>query len=443
MTKKWNAFLPRMLVLAMLIFCVPISSMAGTVKVQGLRTWQAPDNTRIVLDLSASADYHMFRMSKPDRLVIDLKSTSLPKNTLIDVPKSDPLLKKVRTGVDKKRLRVVLDLHQQVNYTSFQLKPYQGLGHRLVIDLTARVKQQKAVVRKQVVMTKPTGQRDVVVAIDAGHGGEDPGALGYKRTREKDVVLAIAKKLAVLIEKEPGMKPLLIRKGDYYLSLRKRTRIAREQKADLFVSIHADAFKDKRVKGLSVYVLSQNGATDEAARFLADKENASDMIGGVKLEDADDALATMLLDLSQEGTRVYSHEAANAMLRELKGLGKPHKRTVQQAGFAVLKSPDIPSILIETAFISNPSEERKLRSKTHQQAMARSMLKGIRGYFVKTTPPGTLFASYKHVIERGDTLSDIAQQYRVSVAQLKKVNQLRNDGLRIGTVLRIPMAREG
>ncbi len=255
--------------------------------------------------------------------------------------------------------------------------------------------------------------------------------------------MGIAKELAALVEKERGMKPLLIRKGDYFLSLRKRTQIARDNRADLFVSIHADAFKDRRVSGTSVYVLSQNGATDEAARFLADKENASDLIGGVSLEDKDEVLASVLLDLSQTATLESSLEAADFVLGSLRGMGRTHKSTVQQAGFAVLKSPDIPSMLIETAFISNPVDERRLKSKAHQRKVAKSILAGVRGYFAKNAPEGTLFAARRHIIARGDTLSGIASRYKVSVASIKNVNSLRGDTVRVGQVLHIPSGREG
>jgi N-acetylmuramoyl-L-alanine amidase len=233
----------------------------------------------------------------------------------------------------------------------------------------------------------------------------------------------------------------MIRKGDYYIGLRKRMKLAREQQADLFVSIHADSFRDPRAKGSSVYTLSQRGASSEAARWLAESENSADLVGGVTLEDKDDVLASVLLDLSQTGTRQASHQVANNVLGQLKHVGRTHKRTVQQAGFMVLKSPDVPSILVETAFISNPHEEKKLRDPRHQQKLAQAIMEGLRRHFRDAPPPGTLLAklkSRKHTISRGDTLSGIAKQYQVSLSSLRTTNRLKSDTLRIGQVLAIP-----
>jgi N-acetylmuramoyl-L-alanine amidase len=285
------------------------------------------------------------------------------------------------------------------------------------------------------------GAREIVIAIDAGHGGEDPGAKGRRGTYEKTVVLAIAKKLAVLVARERGMRPVLIRTGDYYLGLRKRMRLARAERADLFISIHADAFRDPRARGSSVFTLSNRGASSEAARWLAESENNADLIGGVKLDDKDDVLASVLLDLSQTGARQASHEVAKNILRQLSQIGRTHKKVVQQAGFAVLKSPDVPSILVETAFISNPEEENKLRSPRHQQRMAAAIMTGLRSFFRASPPPGTLLAqnkSRRHTITRGDTLGGIASLYNISLASLRSANRLSGDRIRIGQVLRIP-----
>jgi len=285
------------------------------------------------------------------------------------------------------------------------------------------------------------GERDVVIAIDAGHGGDDPGALGRHGTREKDVTLAIARKLAQVIDAEPGMKAVLVRKGDYYVGLRQRMGIARQNKADLFVSIHADAFRDPRVRGASVYTLSRRGASSEAARWLAESENASDLIGGVSLEDKDDVLASVLLDLSQTAAMEASADVAQRVFRQLRRFGPVHSNRVQQAGFMVLKSPDIPSILVETAFISNASEEQHLNNPAHQAELAQAIMSGIREYFQVSPPPGTLMASqaeHRHVIEPGDTLSGIAQQYRVSLNSLRDINGLTSDQIRVGQTLLIP-----
>jgi N-acetylmuramoyl-L-alanine amidase len=233
----------------------------------------------------------------------------------------------------------------------------------------------------------------------------------------------------------------MVRKGDYFIPLRKRVAIARQHKADLFVSIHADSFRDKRARGASVYTLSPRGASSEQARLLAEKENASDLIGGVSLDDKDDLLASVLLDLSQTASIEVSSDVASRVLSGLKGVNKLHKRNVEQAGFRVLKSPDLPSILVETAFISNPTEERNLNSSSHQQKLAQAIMTGVRGYFRQNPPPGTILAmnkSRKHVISRGETLSGIAQQYRVSLDTLRSANKLRSNTLRIGQVLQIP-----
>ncbi len=445
----------KKLTLIVLLALPWVCSVAST-QVDGVRTWQAPDNTRVVFDVSsANADYKLFRLANPPRLVIDFKNTRLTGKVLKPAS-SDVILKDIRSAVRRNNhLRVVLDLHGETKFKSFLLKPYKQYGHRLVVDLlhgavspqssAKRASQRPAVSSSRQVAKphkKPTASklRDLVIAIDAGHGGEDPGAHGPRGTNEKDVVFAVAQKLAALIQKEKGMRPLMIRDGDYYLSLRQRTKKARDNRADMFISIHADAFKDRRVHGTSVYILSENGATSEAARWLAEKENASDLIGGVSLDDKDNMLARVLLDLSQTATKQASYEAGREILEELRPLGKLHKKEVQQAGFAVLKSPDIPSVLVEMAFISNPHEEKKLRSNKHQKQLARALLNGVREYFSKNAPPGTLYAmkSRQHVITRGDTLSEIAQRYHVSIASIRSENQLSGNGVRIGQVLKIP-----
>ena len=432
--------LMKKLAVFFLIF-LPSICTAGTV-IDGVRTWPAPDNTRLVFDIDQPVDYKLFTLSKPERLVIDFKNTRLT-NPLSAPAQQATIIKEIRSSQrNKSDLRVVIDLEGHPKYKSFLLTPYENYGHRLVIDLYHEASSAEQKVFKKSVPERPVGLRDIVIAIDAGHGGEDPGAHGRHGTNEKDVVLSIARRLETLIKDESGMRPVMIRDGDYFLSLRKRTRKARDQKADLFVSIHADAFKDPRVNGMSVYVLSENGASNEAARWLAEKENASDLIGGVSLDDKDDVLASVLLDLSQTGTIEASFEAGQSVLKHMKPIGRLHKHTVQQAGFVVLKSPDVPSILIETAYISNPDEERKLRNPTHQQAMAQAILSGVRSFFARNPPPGTLYAARHHIIAWGDTLADIAQRYNVSIASLRGYNRLSGDGVRVGQVLRIPTGRD-
>jgi N-acetylmuramoyl-L-alanine amidase len=297
---------------------------------------------------------------------------------------------------------MVLDLKQSIRPKTFQQQPADGAGYRLVVDLIpsrtgasagAGAAAGKSVEAKHLsVRPDAVKGRDLVIAIDAGHGGNDAGAIGGKRTKEKDVTLAVARRLARLVDKEPGMHPYLTRDGDYFVALRQRMAKARKQKADLFVSIHADAFSDPDVGGSSVYTLSTRGASSEAARWLADRENAADLMGGVKLDDGDGQLASVLLDMSQNATMEQSAVAAQMVLDKLSGLGGLHSPRVQRAGFMVLKSPDVPSMLVEAAFISNPDEEARLRDPKHQQRLAEAVLRGIKAYFKKYPVPGLAVA---------------------------------------------------
>jgi N-acetylmuramoyl-L-alanine amidase len=418
-------------------------AVAAQTRVKGVRLWAAPDHTRVVLDTEGPVDHKVFSLEEPHRLVIDVKEARLG-GVLPVPPDSAPFLRSVRSAQrNGKDLRVVLDLKSAVRAKSFLVKPNELYGHRLVVDLMAKEQQETAPKAPAPTRTAPPEQgRDLVIGIDAGHGGEDPGAKGPSGVLEKDVVMQIARRLARRVDAEPGLRAELIRSGDYYIGLRKRIELAREAKADLFVSIHADSFyKDQRVRGSSVYTLSQRGASSEAARWLAEKENQADLVGGIDLDEADPLLASVLLDLSMGATMQSSRQAAESVLRELRRLGKAHKRQVQHAGFLVLKAPDIPSMLVETAFISNPVEEAKLRDSGHQERLARALLSGIRTYFRNYPPPGTWMAQHtprRHVIARGDTLSTIASQYRVTLPELRATNGLRGDTIRVGQVLTIP-----
>ncbi len=411
---------------------------AAAGEVGGLRIWDGPEYTRVVLDLSAPLEHRLFSLHQPERVVLDLPRTRLRADPA-KVP-ARGRVKGLRSGIHQGRdLRLVIDLTQPSRVKSFLLPPAEGHGHRLVIDLYPP--RSEAAPPPPTVMVE---DRDVIIAIDAGHGGEDPGAIGPSGTREKDVTLAIARILARAIDAEPGMKAVLIRDGDYYLPLRLRYMRAREARADLFLSFHADAFHDPRASGSSVYVLSPRGASSEAARWLAERENRSDLVGGVSLADKDDLLAAVLLDLSQGATLEASHRAARHVLEALSAIGRVHKREVERAGFMVLRSPDVPSVLIETAFISNPAEERRLRDEAHQRRIANAVLEGIRRYFAETPPPNTLLARQqaerplRHVVQPGETLSAIARRHRVSVAALRAANGLRGDRLRAGEILTIP-----
>lgn len=418
----------------------------GAAEVTDVRLSTEAERTRLVLDLDAPVDHKLFTLSNPDRVVLDLERTRLDTGGL-DNAAGGPirnLRHGVRNGHD---LRLVLDLSGPVKPRSFLLKPDQQSGHRLVIDLeTPGQAAGRAPARPVKSVDQIRSPRDLVVAVDPGHGGKDPGARGTHGTHEKEVVLQIARRLARQIDAEPGMRAVLTREDDRFLSLRQRMDVARRHDADLFVSIHADAFRDRRVQGSSVYVLSRRGASSEMARILAQSENASDLAGGVSLNDKDELLRSVILDLSQSASIEASLEVADNVLSGLKRVGKVHKDDVQQAGFVVLKSPDIPSILVETAFISNPGEERKLKQAAHQDKLARAMLAGIRNYFYSNPPPGTYVAMHnprEHVIRRGDTLSEIASRYNVSLRALRATNGINGDRVYVGQTLRIPEAGEG
>ena len=410
-------------------------------EVSGFRVWSDPAKTRAVLDLDGKADYKLFTLKDPHRVVVDLQDSSIEVPLVLD-EKHAGVITGIRHGQpDKTTLRLVFDLSESAQLKSFLLDPTAQYGHRLVVDLfTKSSNKNKALVKHMTDVDKP--DRSVVIAVDAGHGGEDPGAIGKKRTREKDVVLQIARELKRAIDAEPGMQAVLTRDGDYYVPLRGRYEKARNARADLFVSIHADAFSQRSVKGSSVFVLSARGASSEFARLLADSENASDLVGGVTLSDKDGMLASVLLDLSQSATREASNKVADEILGALKQAGKTHKNIVGRANFMVLKSPDVPSVLVETGFISNPDEEKRLTEKEFQQRMARAITQGVRDYFYSNPPPGTWIAAnrggLKYVVARGDTLGDIANRYRVSLNTLRSVNKIRGDVLHVGRELVIP-----
>ncbi len=423
-----------------IVFACSVS--AESVNVENIRIWAAPESTRIVFDLTGPVDHKLANLTDPFRTVVDIANARL-KNDLAQPVNADRYLRRLRSANHDEDLRVVLDLKKFAMTKSFQLEPNKTYGHRLVIDLYNEESEtsvtEEVMVESNDALSAP---RDVVIAIDAGHGGEDPGSIGAAGTYEKDVALILAKKLADKINRVHGMKAVLIREGDYYVRLRDRINKARQYNADLFVSVHADAFTDPRVSGSSVYVLSQKGASSEHAKWLAEKENASDLIGGVKLEDKDDVLASVLLDLSQTASLEASIDVADRILGGLKKVGKLHKRRVESAAFAVLKSPDIPSVLVETAYISNPTEEKQLKNPSHQEALTSAILSGLEGYFRSYPPDNTIISQYRsqeYVISRGDTLSEIATRHRVSLQSLRQANGLHSDKIRIGQKLVIPL----
>lgn len=464
-------------ILALLLLLVSTPSQAAT-KVEQVRLASAADTTRVVFHLSAPSTYKLFSLPNPNRVVIDIADARFA-TTLAGVDFTGSAVKTLRTGPrDGGALRVVLEVNGKPKPKSFILQPSEGQGYRLVVDLespgvvnVAQVAPSPlpvpaavpvidatpnvAAAAPSVAIAPPVEKivsapadsaneplRDLVIAIDAGHGGVDPGAIGPRGTREKDVVLAISRQLESLIRAEPGMRPVMVRDGDYFVRLRDRVNKARDGKADLLISIHADAVHERSAKGSSVYVLSSRGASSEAARWLAEKENASDLVGGVSLDDKDGVLKSVLLDLSQTASIEASLTAGGRVLRYLKDVNQLHRHRVEQAGFAVLKAPDIPSMLVETAFISNPDEERKLGSAAHQRQLALAILNGVKDYFRTHAPPGTKLAlwnsSRQHVVARGDTLSGIADRYGISIAQLRVSNKISGDRLMVGGVLRIP-----
>ncbi len=345
------------------------------------------DNVMLHFDLSeATGDASLFTLTNPDRLVIDLPDTRMAESVTPE-SFSQGAVKGFRFGTHESgKLRVVIDLRRPVN-ASFRFVARQ-VGQRLIVDLGVKGNPELAEYKARI--TEPAALRDVIVAIDAGHGGKDPGAIGQRSTREKDITLKVARRLYNRLEKQPGVKPVMIRNKDTYVALRERIRIARDKHADLFISVHADAFKRKAAKGSSVYALSLKGASSEAAAWLAEKENEADaLFGDIALDGLSQDLKQTLLDLAQNSTLEASLEVGDDVLSELKKIGAVHKPSVEQANFAVLKSPDIPSVLVETAFISNLQEERKLNSPRFQETLAAAIQKGVMGYLSKRAPEGT------------------------------------------------------
>ena len=422
------------------------SAAAAPAALKDIRVWGSPDSTRVVLDLTAPAAYSLFTLSGPERIVIDFETIDAdPKS--IEAPAASGVVKSVRFGERGNHgFRIVLDVSEKVQAKAFLSPPNETYGHRLVVDLGHELPPAVPVPVK---VAGGDGQRDLVVAIDAGHGGEDPGAIGKAGTREKNVALAIAKKLADRINAEPGMRAVLTRTGDYFVKFKDRIGRARDNQADLFVSIHADAFMDRSVRGSSVYVLSTRRASSEAAKTLADRENAADLIGGVSLHDKSDVLASVLLDLSQNAAISASRDAAGRVLTELDQVGQLKKSDVQHASLIVLTSPDVPSMLVETAFISNPEEERRLRDPAYQERLAGAVHAGVRRYFYDNPPPGSRVAvlaarergqALRHVVSPGETLVDVAGRYAVSIDELRQKNHLETETVASGTILEIPVA---
>jgi N-acetylmuramoyl-L-alanine amidase len=419
------------------------TAVAADLALKGLRMHEAPEYTRVVFDISGAARFDLFTLDNPKRVVVDLADTR-PGDGFDPamVALGRKRVKSVRGSVRGEDYRIVLDVLGNFEPRSFTLEPVAPYGHRLVVDLYTTTETSKPSF-----IPKPEGKRDVVIAIDAGHGGEDPGASGPGGVREKDVVMKIARRLEKKLGRAEGYRAAMVRTGDYYLAHRKRTERAREVGAHLFVSIHADAFKQPEVYGASVYTLSDRGASSETARWLAESENASDMIGGVEevvSGDQEDYLLKAILEVSMDANREQSIEVGERVLDRLGGITKLHKKRVEQAGFLVLKSPDVPSILVETGFISNPAEASRLASSNFQEKVADAIFNGVLTYMGSRAPEGTLIAwrreqgGQRYTISRGDTLSGIAVRYGTSARRIKEANGLSGDRIKVGQVITIP-----
>ena len=405
-----------------------------TAQVKDIRLSKNKGYVRLVFDLDKNAGHSIFVLQEPERVVLDIKKAKM-SHGLVDQVQANSLIRSIRSGVrNGDDLRVVFDLSEEVRPRSFLLAPSGKSGYRLVLDLHDKNKLSTV---------KKAKKRDVIVAIDAGHGGKDPGATGRSGTHEKTITLQIAKRLEKDINKQRGMKAVLIRKNDRFLRLRDRIHKARDNHADMMISLHADSFPDPRARGSSIYALSVDGASSETARLLADKENASDLLfGDVALAVEDKMVKEVLFDLSLTGTIESSLDIGSEILRQIKAVNRVHKKQVQQAGFAVLKAPNIPSVLIETAFISNPREEKKLRNSSHQQKVAKAITRGVSKYFARKAPPGTWLASSEceYAVCNGDNVATIATDFNVDEKDLRARNALYADKLLAGQVIKIPVS---
>lgn len=422
-------------------------------KIEGVRVWPSPESTRVVFDLSSKPDFSYFMLQNPARLVIDFADTEkLPE--LPSVPDEHRVIKKLRYSKPKQRsaTRVVFDLSRTAKPVVFALAPTEELKNkdRLVVDLYGTQMNVYSAESTNKKVNEREKDRNIVIAIDAGHGGEDPGSIGPSGVYEKLITLQIARRLARLIDNEPGMEAKLIRTGDYFVNLNSRTVRARERKADFFVSIHADAFSSPEPNGSSVWVLSLRRANSEVGKWLENTEKHSQLLGGaadlIKDTESERYLAKALLDMSMDHSMKTGFQVAEEVIDELRKVTKLHKKAPQAANFAVLKSPDIPSILVETGFISNPKEEKLLQSVSHQDKLARAIFNSIKSYYWKNPPADSLFASLKdsqpvkHTVKSGESLSLLASRYNVTVDDLKRINHLKSNTLFIGQVLTIPKA---
>lgn len=423
------------------------SAATADTTVENVRVWAENGKTRVVFDLSQSVQHNIFTLRGPDRVVIDLKDSRLAKS-LLEMPQGAGSVRSIRSALRADgQLRVVLDLRETVRSRTFTAGPNSQYGDRLVIDLQQA--GSLAPVKRASEEYRPG--RDIVIAIDAGHGGHDPGSSG-RRAKEKDIVLSVSKELARRINAEPGMRAVLTRDRDVFVNLKDRVRIAQRHDADLFISVHADAFPDTRANGASVFALNLDRADRVARETLSRRDRETVKIGDVVLNDKDPVLASVLYDLSQNAALSASNDVGMRVSKQLSQVAKMHSLKVKEKSLAVLTSAEVPSILVETGFISNPGEEKKLRDKAYQGRLANAILAGVRDYFHTNPPPDTQIAmdlrrvpsrQVRHVITHGDTLSQIAERYNVSTTAIRRANKLSSDNIRVGQTLSIPVFAGG
>lgn len=445
----------RVTSVAMAVWSLLLVPAAWAVDIHELQVRQTPDYTRVIIDVSERPQYSVFVLDDPHRVVIDIRDSQMEATTS-GVALQNTLVRAVRSATrNDEDTRIVLDMAQPVNPSSFTLPANAEAGDRLVIDLyeIGREIPLNAPETADVPPPPPAlARRNIVVAIDAGHGGSDPGAIGYDgRIREKDVALAISRAIFERLQAIPGYEPVMIRQGDYFVRLQQRPQLARQNRADIFLSIHADSFSSSAAEGVTVYALSQRTAEDENIRRVTEKENSADLLGGISgdtsLRDFEDDLALTLLDLSMSWSIEQSMAAGTYILNSMGTVARLRRDVPQQGNLWVLRSPDIPSLLIETGYLSNPAEARRLTSADYQRRLADSIVQGVMDYFWERPPEGTLIAWQKssnqmpereYIVARGDSLSVIAQRHNVNLAQLRSANKLRGDTIRVGQRLIIP-----
>ncbi|WP_050053139.1 N-acetylmuramoyl-L-alanine amidase [Vibrio coralliirubri] len=439
------------------VFSILFSSLVSANSLKSLRVWPSPEETRVVIDLKSEADFSYFTLSSPSRLVVDLKNTNLATKLPV-VVKDSPVLSKIRKSSppNKNTYRLVFELKKSSKAELFKLSPTPGgqYGHRLVIDLPhgaaskATSTPSKPTVSKNINQVKR--QKDILIVIDPGHGGEDPGSIGPSRKYEKDATLSISKKLAAQLNAVPGIKTRMTRNADYFVNLNRRVAIARENEAHLLISIHADAFTTPQPRGGSVFVLNTRRANTEISRWIENKEKQSELLGGSGAAftgNIDDKNVNQtLLDLQFSHSQKEGYKLATTILSEMGKVAKLHNSKPINTSLAVLRSPQIPSVLVETGFISNPTEEKLLFQRSHQDKLARAVTKAVVKYLKANPPEGIILSNAtsstgsvsQHKVSRGESLSVIASKYGTSTQTLMKFNNLKSSSLAIGQVLKIP-----